>query len=108
MINISPYAYQAWFSVETNHGAKLEFVLDSTDDLQGREHGLGLMHFLQTMLDTEFERDEFSRVVEYSGYGDVSFRVESSTPQDLQQALERCDLVVGAWLERYRTIDLRS
>ncbi len=105
--NISVESFSAWFSVETKHGSRLEFVLSDADDRNGNprhhEHVFTTyVDHLWGMFKGEFERSKTISVREVSEYGDVMFLVQAATAAELDKALARCGVVVGRWINKYR------
>lgn len=105
-------AYRATFSVESAHGALLEFVLDAADKRRGRPsrielsvHGRTFTTYSETlmaMLSEEFVSEPSVCLLRMEEYGYLSVEVEAETPAELQQALARCDRVCARWLAEYR------
>lgn len=96
MINVD--SYLAWFSVVTDHGDRLEFVLDDVGDRTGTDYYTEL----ENMLKAKFKSDETVRVEEIQVYYDVSFLVGANSPDELQWALRDCKDVVERWINKYR------
>lgn len=111
------YIFQAWFSVNTIHGNRLEFVLDEADNRAQRTP----KHILQpqgrvftSYSDALFEmlKKEFKAVKngiyvrEMNEYGDVSIQIEASSPAALQRALVRCEKVTQRWVNKYRVNEM--
>jgi hypothetical protein len=105
-MSITVQAFSAWFSVNTVHGSSLEFVLVAADS---RKNCPRIGHEFTTYSDKlrdsltkEFAKDTAIRVTSRQEYGDASFEIECESSQMLEQALERCGVVVQAWIRRYK------
>lgn len=93
-MNIEVESYQAWFRVDTKHGAKLEFVLIDEAERNTFERSFYVDQLSDMLSESRVP------IVESMSYGDISFQISAASPNELQQELERCDIVVAQW--KYR------
>ena len=102
MRNLSVYHYRARIFVHTEHKQNhLEFVLNATEDRLGKDPG----HYADMLMDSlnkAFTPYPNRRASDYDLYGSLTCTIEEETPGALQEALAQADVVIAAWIKKYR------
>ena len=107
MDKISIESYSAWFSVNTIHGSRLEFVLDNADTRKGEVPRNGAhvrttyTEALWEMLKKEFEKSDTIGVEESCEYGSLMFSIKASSTIQLEKALNRCNRVTTRRINKF-------
>ena len=103
-INID--SFSAWFSVNTVHGGRLEFVMGHTAERKGRDTGY-YFDALESALNKAF-RTGSTRLLESNEYGHVMFNIQDLTPDKLLRALAKADKVTQRWINKYRINEMKE
>jgi len=107
MTTINVTEYSAWFTVQTNHGSKLEFVLAAADQRKGNARDN--FHVYTTYTDQlynaitkEFDKRKTIKVLRIEEYGDISIEIASESITTLEKALCMCEKVTQIWITKYK------
>lgn len=106
-MSIRVTSWSAWFSVDTVHGDRLEFVLGFNEERLHHDQD----HYsdvLWDMLRDALKSEANLRVGEKQMYGDVSFQLVSDYKEYLSRGLAICDKTVKAWINKYRVNNMKE
>ena len=102
MRNLSVYHYRARIFVHTEHEeTQLELVLNATEERLGKDPD----HYASVLMDSlnkAFKPYPNRQAFDYDLYGSLSYTIEEETPEALQEALAQADVVIAAWVKKYR------
>jgi len=105
MDNLTLDTVSVWVSVNI-HAGRLGFVLNAAEDRQREDRG-----FYRSKLGDHLEqalKGSPVSVGEDEAYGDVRFRFDAPTYEDLQRALPTIDHAIQSWKSKYRVATMKD